>query len=186
VVAVYGSTEAEPIARIARQELSEDDRRAVREGQGLLVGTPVKDLELLLDQDPEGVAREIVVRGPHVAGTGWHRTGDAGWVDARGRLWLLGRCAARIADARGVIYPLSVEARAQSHASVRRAALAPHRGRRILAVELHRDARPTEVREQLRSPEIDEVRVLDRIPVDARHHSKVDYAALARLLERRA
>ena len=69
---------------------------------------------------------------------------------------------------------------------MRRAALAPHRGRRILAVELRRGAEGAEVRERLRSPEIDEVRVLARIPVDARHHSKIDYAALGRLLERGA
>jgi acyl-CoA synthetase (AMP-forming)/AMP-acid ligase II len=186
VVAVYGSTEAEPMARIARREISDADRRAVQEGRGLLVGPPVPDLELRLDPDPEGVAAEIVVRGPHVAAAGWHRTGDAGRLDIRGRLWLLGRCAARIADARGVVYPLGVEARAQSHPSVRRAALAPHRGRRVLAVELRRGAEGAEVRERLRSPEIDEVRVLDRIPVDARHHSKIDYAALGRLLERGA
>ena len=185
VRAVYGSTEAEPIARIAREEISEDDRRAVREGKGLLVGPPVRDLELRLHADPGSVVGEIVVRGPHVVSPGWHRTGDAGWLDARGRLWLVGRCSARIADAQGVVYPLNVEARAQSHASVRRAALAPHRGRRILAVELHRGVRAGEVREQLRSPEVDDVRILDRIPVDARHQSKVDYAALERLLERR-
>jgi acyl-CoA synthetase (AMP-forming)/AMP-acid ligase II len=186
IVAVYGSTEAEPMARIAREEISDEDRRAVREGQGLLAGPPVPDLELRIDPDPEGVAGEIVVRGPHVAGAGWHRTGDAGRVDARGRLWLLGRCSARIVDARGVVYPLSVEAGAQGHPSVRRAALAPHRGRRILAVELHRGARVPDIRERLRSPAIDEVRILDRVPVDARHHSKVDYAALGRLLEQQA
>jgi acyl-CoA synthetase (AMP-forming)/AMP-acid ligase II len=121
-----------------------------------------------------------------VAGAGWHRTGDAGRLDARGRLWLLGRCSARIVDARGVVYPLSVEAGAQSHPSVRRAALVPHRGRRVLAVELYRDARVTDIRERLCSPAIDEVRILDRVPVDARHQSKVDYAALGRLLERQA
>jgi acyl-CoA synthetase (AMP-forming)/AMP-acid ligase II len=184
--AVYGSTEAEPMARLGREEISEDDRRAIRAGRGLLVGPPVEGLEVRVRPDPGSAVGEIVVRGPHVVSPGWHPTGDAGWLDARGRLWLMGRCAARIADARGVVYPLSVEARAQGHASVRRAALARHRDRRVLAVELYPDARAGEVREQLRTLEVDDVRVLDRIPVDLRHQSKIDYAALGRVLERRA
>ncbi len=102
---------------------------------------------------------EIVVRGPHVltrVGPGedasltkivigeqiWHRTGDAGRWDAQGRLWLLGRCAARI-DTQcqdgtvGTIYPFAVETAAHTFAAVKHAALIAHQERRILALELY-------------------------------------------------
>lgn len=44
IITVYGSTEAEPIAHISRRELTPADRRAMTEGGGLPVGTPVADI----------------------------------------------------------------------------------------------------------------------------------------------
>src|SRR6185503_8477337 len=95
-----------------------------------------------------GEVGEIVVSGAHVLsgylqGRGdeetkfrvddaiWHRTGDAGWLDAQGRLWLLGRCAARIADERGTLWPFAVECAAQQNAAIRRAALVSDEGQRL-------------------------------------------------------
>ena len=80
-------------------------------------------------QLPSGQPGEIVVSGDHVLpgyldgvgdseskihvdGRVWHRTGDAGYVDDRGRLWLLGRCSAKVSDSHGVVYPFAVEAAA--------------------------------------------------------------------------
>ena len=79
---------------------------------------------------PQGEPGEIVVAGDHVvasyvngvgnaeskinvAGKVWHRTGDAGRLDAKGRLWLLGRCAYRLKDD-PPLYPLQVEAAARA------------------------------------------------------------------------
>ncbi|WP_279384431.1 AMP-binding protein [Geotalea toluenoxydans] len=44
VVAVYGSTEAEPIAHIAAQELTNKDKAAMSAGAGLLTGVPVDEI----------------------------------------------------------------------------------------------------------------------------------------------
>jgi olefin beta-lactone synthetase len=147
---------------------------------------------------------EIVVRGKHVLpgylngdgdaetkvrvdGAIWHRTGDAGYLDARGRLWLLGRCAAGIADARGVLYPLSVECAVSSVPEVRRVALVGAGGRRTLVYERRAPggiATPPRLLRHTAWAAIDDYREVPRIPVDRRHNAKVDYPALGRLLAR--
>jgi acyl-CoA synthetase (AMP-forming)/AMP-acid ligase II len=124
-----------------------------------------------------------------VTGRVWHRTGDAGRFDAAGRLWLLGRCSAKVADRRGVLYPFAVECVAHDASGVARAAFVQHQGRRLLAVE----PRPAEsnpdceaLRSALSWATLDEVRVIDAIPVDRRHNAKIDYPELRRRLERLA
>jgi acyl-CoA synthetase (AMP-forming)/AMP-acid ligase II len=145
---------------------------------------------------PAGQVGEIVVSGKHVVrgylggrgdaetkfdvdGRRWHRTGDLGRIDEAGRLWLLGRCAASVQDARGRLFPFAVECAALQQAGVKRAALALVDGRRILAYEADRDLA---LREALGWAALDEVRRLAAIPLDSRHNAKIDYPALGRLL----
>jgi acyl-CoA synthetase (AMP-forming)/AMP-acid ligase II len=229
IVAVYGSTEAEPIASVDRREVGGDDRRAMQGGAGLLAGAlePGVDLRILPDRwgSPQRLsssadldraalgfdaAGEIVVAGDHVLrgyldGAGddetkicagdrvWHRTGDAGYLDAAGRLWLLGRCAARVEDADGVLYPFAVECAASDVPGVARSAFVSHRGRRLLVVEPAADgpgvratATSTELRtallKRLAWARLSDVGIVGRVPVDRRHNAKVDYPALARML----
>ncbi len=222
VVAVYGSTEAEPIAHIARHELQPEDHLAMLAGRGLLAGVPVASIRLRILRDhwgkpvgpwtaaafaaacqPAGRPGEIMVSGAHVLpgylhgqgdeetkfrvdGVVWHRTGDAGYLDDAGRLWLLGRCAARIHDDRGELYPFAAETAVYQHPEVRRAALVAHRGRRVLVVECYPSARPVAagvLQQELAWAMLDEVRLCARVPVDKRHNAKVDYPALRQLLE---
>jgi acyl-CoA synthetase (AMP-forming)/AMP-acid ligase II len=221
VVAVYGSTEAEPIAHVALDELEADDLLAMRTGRGLLTGTPVHEVKLRILCDRWGTPRqsmtpaeletgtlapnesgEIVVAGAHVLkgylggvgdeetkfrvdGETWHRTGDAGMLDERGRLWLLGRCAARITDTRGELYPFTVECVAMTFPEVRRAAAVAHRGRRLLAVEAAESGSKlqSDLAEAVRWARMDEVRFVAALPVDKRHNAKIDYPALQRMLD---
>jgi olefin beta-lactone synthetase len=215
VVAVYGSTEAEPIAELDTDEIGPGDHAAMRAGRGLLAGRPVDALRVRVLRDrwgtargeltaaaldaesqPPGEAGEIVVAGAHVqtgylggvgdeetkfrvGGEVWHRTGDAGTFDEAGRLWLLGRCAARIEDAQGVLYPFGTECVAMTFPEVRRAALVAHGGGRVLVVEA--EERP-ELAEALRQATagagVAEVRFIAAMPVDPRHNAKVDYPRL--------
>lgn len=227
IVAVYGSTEAEPIAHItANEALNEaltDEPAVVQDGRGLPAGDVVTGIQLRILPDgwgrpigpyttaefdtaclPPDEAGEIVVSGAHVLrgylhGQGdketkftvgdaiWHRTGDAGYLDAMGKLWLLGRCAARIEDERGTLYPLAVECAAQEHLAVRRAAFIAHGGQRILVVEPNSRRALDErapLQQSLAWARVEEIRVVQRIPMDARHNAKVDYAALHRLIVR--
>jgi acyl-CoA synthetase (AMP-forming)/AMP-acid ligase II len=114
----------------------------------------------------------------------WHRTGDAGYLDAEGRLWLLGRCAARIQDDRGELYPFAAEAIAYHDPHIRRAALIQHRGKRVLVVEYHaaQSGDADRLRRQLEWAGIDAIHVRRHIPVDKRHNAKIDYPALHRLM----
>ncbi|MHB0960336.1 MAG: AMP-binding protein [Pirellulaceae bacterium] len=151
---------------------------------------------------PAGVDGEIVVSGDHVlpsylygpnedenklrvGNACWHRTGDAGYLDDLGRLWLLGRCAARLEDHRGALYPLGAENTALQCEYVRRAAFVGHRGQRVMVIELRNDAAKPDVaalRTSLAFAGVDAIRLVKRIPVDKRHNTKVDYDALRELL----
>jgi acyl-CoA synthetase (AMP-forming)/AMP-acid ligase II len=221
VLSVYGSTEAEPIALIALDQIDSADYQAMLTGRGLLAGLPVAAIRLAILADrwgsgigpfgnaafateclPANQPGEIVVTGEHVLrgyhhgrdaqaskfrvdDAVWHRTGDAGYLDGRGRLWLLGRCSARIADKNGVLYPLAAEACAVDDPRIRRAALVAHAGRRILAVELfdpHAQPERDLLDRQLRWAHVDEVRTCRTIHVDRRHNAKIDYPGLARML----
>lgn len=211
-VAVYGSTEAEPIAHLDAEEITADDLAEMRTGGGLLAGHPVSEIRLAIFPDhwgrpvapidaaafhatcmPPGAPGEIVVSGDHVLsgyldgigdeetkfrvdGVVWHRTGDAGKLDAHGRLWLLGRCAAVVRDARGELFPFAIETMLSFFPDIRRSAVLAVNGRRVLVVECDEGKTPP-------APDgIDDVHRLARIPVDRRHRAKIDYPALRRML----
>lgn len=224
ITAVYGSTEAEPIACLTHEDLRPQDRAAIDAGGGLPAGRPVAALRLRILPDRWGVPigpfsetefdrlglgpgqpGEIVVSGPHVLkgylrGAGdretkfrvaediWHRTGDAGRVDADGNLWLLGRCGACVRDRQGVLYPFTVEAAASNFAAVRRSALVHFGAKRTLVVEAAKGAKLAELdllKSKIGWARIERVLILPSIPVDRRHNAKVDYPALGRILKRK-
>lgn len=214
---VYGSTEAEPIAHfpadgdtgsLTRQggglcagfPVDAIDLRIIADHWG----APVGEVELEDLAVEPGQAGEIIVSGGHVlkgylGGVGdgetkihangrvWHRTGDAGWLDSQGRLWLLGRCAEKLPayPARdgiprdALIYPFAVEcALREIFPGIRMAAL-PWQNQRTLVVGKPGDAGVAAAIES-RAREFGIVRVihLDSLPLDCRHNAKIDYPAL--------
>ncbi|MBI4640343.1 MAG: AMP-binding protein [Candidatus Tectomicrobia bacterium] len=192
----YGLVAGQPVEAIQIRILSDQ--------WGTPIG-PYTEAEFRERFLPPGEAGEIVVSGPHVlsgylhgdgnqetkftvGGSIWHRTGDAGYRDAQGRVWLLGRCMARIRDEHGTLYPFAVECAVSHHPGVCRAAFVFHRGRRILAIELYDRRYHTviaQLKEALAWAHIDEIQVYRHIPVDKRHNAKIDYRALYKLLEER-
>ena len=221
VVAVYGSTEAEPMAHISARDVTDADRTRMRHGGGLIAGHPVEQVRVAVINDAWGQPRgtitprefeaarqeigaigEIVVTGEHVLqgylggvgdeatkftvqGERWHRTGDAGTFDEQGRLWLMGRCSARIDDTYGRLYPFAVECIAMSHPEVRRAAVLAHKGQRILFVEAESNpALERELRVETGTAALEAIRFMPQLPVDGRHNAKIDYPRLRALVER--
>jgi acyl-CoA synthetase (AMP-forming)/AMP-acid ligase II len=221
VTAVYGSTEAEPMAHITAAEWSALPAQAGRwlpagaivEGMDVRVladhwGQPLPSWtpqEFAAQQLPPGQVGEIVVAGAlvipgYLHGRGdaetkirvgniiWHRTGDAGCIDAAGRLWLAGRCAAKVRLGERVLYPLEVELCARQVRDVRRCALVQCGDHVILAVEADAAETSAAVRQHLVAHQFTgvQVRRVPHLPMDRRHNSKIDLVALRARLHKTA
>jgi malonyl-CoA/methylmalonyl-CoA synthetase len=111
----FGKTECiNPITVLDASDCDADFSSEDR-GSGACVGWPASGVELRIHTEatPNGsggtTAGEVWLRAPHMSNglidtegfkphepDGWHRTGDQGHIDARGRLWLTGRIADEI------------------------------------------------------------------------------------------
>jgi acyl-CoA synthetase (AMP-forming)/AMP-acid ligase II len=106
VSAVYGSTEAEPIALIDRDAIADGDRRSIRDGRGLPAGQPVSSISVRILADrgvapvgpftleefdraaaPAGFPGEIVVSGDHVLGGYLNGSDEANKFTVDGTRW---------------------------------------------------------------------------------------------------
>lgn len=126
----------------------------------------------------------------------WHRTGDLGFLDTRNRLWLVGRVHNAILRQAAYLFPVRAERLLRTLDFVRQAAfvgiedtllgekacavISLHQGYDPSAVEYYREKVSMVLGEQ-RIP-LDDIRILENIPMDPRHHSKVEYSRLKELL----
>lgn len=173
---------------------------------------PTFSTDLLL---PAGEIGEICVKGPVVtrayfnrerstalakmqdpAGGFWHRMGDVGYLDDRGRIWFCGRKSHRVITAQGELYSEPCEAVFNVHPAVKRTALTgvpagASQQRPVVCVELEPGtpaAAQPDILAALRAiaTEHDHTRGIDTFlvhpgfPVDIRHNAKIDRTALGR------
>ncbi len=157
-----------------------------------------------------GQAGEIIVAGDHVLagylggigdgetkirveGRVWHRTGDAGWIDEMGRVWLLGRCSEKLPafqsaaglPAEAARYPFAIECALRADFPLIRMAALEWKGARALAVGGEGEGVSfSEIEAAAKRCGIERVFFLKRIPLDRRHHAKIDYPELRRILEK--
>lgn len=201
IVTVYGSTEAEPISHITWGEVAQADHLAMKAGRGLLVGKPVPELKVMIcDSRNSTDIGEIAVTGEHVLkgyldgkgdaetkfiyeGETWHKTGDSGYLDDLGRLWLMGRESAKFVVNGEAIYPFGVECAVMHHRLVKRCAALEYEGVATLCLELY-DGEVADVERDFTDLGYLKFVQLECVPVDARHNAKVDYPRLKAELAR--
>ena len=131
-------------------------------------------------------------------GAVWHRMGDAGYLDADGRLWFCGRVAERVETAEGPMFTEPCEQVFRAHPLVARCALIGlgARGRQIPAVVVEVkpgvSLRSAAVRQKLagslrelalQHPHTASIRRFyfhRHLPVDVRHNAKIHRLTLAK------
>ena len=182
--------------------------RVIKDHWGKPLGPlPIAEFENVTEIS--GEAGEIVVSGDHVLsgylggigdgetkihvdGRVWHRTGDAGWLDGRGRIWLLGRCSEKLppfqapttGPQEALRYPFAIEcALRELFPGVRMAAL-EWKGKRLLVIgKIPSPDEAEAIRAQAAVFGMQQVIHLPSLPLDRRHNAKIDYPALRTLLE---
>lgn len=136
---VYSMTEALPIAAIAARDALGDAHAVTERGGGACLGRILPGIEVaILDFGvgggtpvESGELGEICIKGARVAlsearaAGPWTRTGDVGWMDRQGRLWLVGSVRRTAHTRFGPIYNVASEALFEMHPRVLRAVVVP-------------------------------------------------------------
>lgn len=197
----YGMTEMLPVSTINLDEI-----REAGPGNGVCVGKPAPGVEVEIEPiAPNSSFGEIIARSPHMREGydrlwhttfkasqphGWHRTGDVGFLDHKGRLWMSGRADDVLWTQSGPVAPVEYEQAVENLPDVSMAALVgvgpKHLEQGVMIVELDNPPKKAglaelslidSVRSVVRAdPGIEIVAVLSvpKMPVDRRHNSKID------------
>ncbi|MFQ5450225.1 MAG: fatty acid CoA ligase family protein [Nitrospinaceae bacterium] len=173
-------------------------------------------------EQPPGKTGEIVVRGPWVTreyfnkteatrlakigqgNTLWHRMGDLGWMDDRGRLWFCGRKNQRVQTAAETLFTIPCEAVFNRHPEVKRSALVGvgprEQQRAFIVIEPENSKRIRMARDKesftqelldlgSRFPHTRQIKKIlfhPDFPVDVRHNAKIFREKLARWAEKQS
>lgn len=148
---------------------------------------------------------EIIVSGPHVLkkyinnpeaeklnkinveGTIWHRTGDSGFIDSNGKLYLTGRLQQIIQIGDNFIYPFIEEYKLRQIKGVVLGTILNIENNLNIVLELEKNAEKMKIMEQLKSEYYysNIVFHFQEIDRDPRHFSKIDYGKIESKLTKR-
>ncbi len=151
---------------------------------------------------PKGTIGEIVVSGAHVLreyinnekalkrnkifieDTCWHRTGDSGFIDENGQLFLTGRCSSLIKTNTGIIAPFVVENYLQTLEGVVMGTLIQKNNEIIAVVELENGTNESSISDPIKAfdKRISQIHFIEKMPRDPRHNSKIDYERLKEII----
>ncbi len=128
----------------------------------------------------------------------WHRMGDLGWRDTKGRVWFCGRKSQRVITPGETLFTIPCEAIFNRHPAVFRSALVgvgqPHQQRPVICIELEKNT-PQADQEDLHrqllamahdnplTATIETILFHPAFPVDIRHNSKIFREQLAKWAE---
>ncbi|MGD9972340.1 MAG: fatty acid CoA ligase family protein [Desulfatirhabdiaceae bacterium] len=125
----------------------------------------------------------------------WHRMGDLGWIDRKGRLWYCGRKSHRVQTEKGPLYTIPCEAIFNTHSQVFRSALVgvgdTPRQMPVICIQTHPNDPDINVKalesellqlasRNILTQDITTVLFPKTFPVDVRHNSKIFREELAK------
>ncbi len=212
---VYGSTEAEPISSIDARELvkrSEELSFGLPVGRPYHK-INLKIIEINNNKIPkcseeklnkmvvdDGKIGEIIVSGHHVLkkyfnneeafrknkivvnDTIWHRTGDSGLLKEK-ELFLTGRCKQLIKLGEHYLSPFIIENKLQNIEGVAMGTLMTIGKQHILVIQSVLKRR--QLKQYIKDILYDRIIIVDLIPRDSRHNSKIDYEKLKCIVKNR-
>ena len=217
---VYGSTEAEPIALLPSGNVLKDTNDITLQGKGITLGIPVEKIKTRIIRYsrtnlsdilplPAGEIGEIILTGPFVGkkyyhneeafkenkytddqGNIWHRTGDLGYQNESGQLFMLGRINAIINENDKIRFPLQVEPVINHLEDIKKCAyfqLDASKKTTALLISVKpgtpQDKAILNIKNKMRELDIHPSKIIftDNIPVDKRHNSKVDYSEVLKM-----
>ncbi|MBC8144730.1 MAG: AMP-binding protein [bacterium] len=118
----------------------------------------------------------------------WHRTGDAGYLDAHGELWLMGSVRQSFEHNGNRVFVLPIELMLATIDGVAAGTIMQIDKRIAIVVEATNAASHSDIEKRVRQSldmvDIDDVHILEKIPRDPRHRSKINYEVLREMLVR--
>ncbi len=147
---------------------------------------------------PLGKIGEIIVSGPHVlreyfnnenalkqnkifiGEKCWHRTGDSGYMDEHGIIYLTGRSSTLIYSGEKIIAPFIYENYLASIEGIEMGTVMHLNNKLTAVLEVKTVNNKKEILNQVNKADIsfDDIKFIAKIPRDPRHNSKIDYEKL--------
>lgn len=207
IVTAYGSTEAEPIAELKINDMTQEDIEDTKNGRGILAGnivgvedckiiktgiTEIGDItkEQFEELQIDGIG-EIVVTGKNVLKGYVNGIGDKEnkfSVDGvkyhrTGDLGKIDEKNRLWLHGRTKEPFLAIESALHSKLKIGKTAIFENKGKIILVLENIDNVTEQQIKQAINFTQIDEIIHIKKIPVDKRHSTKVDYIQLKRLLK---
>ena len=207
IVTAYGSTEAEPIAKLDVTNLPKEYIDKIKNGFGIPAGkiigvddcktivTDKKEIGNISKDDfqkiqTKGVG-EIVVSGRNVLGEYVNGIGDAEnkfSVDGikyhrTGDMGILDKNGELWLRGRTKEPYFNIEAALHAFFNINKTAVFNQNEKIILVLEKECNISEKDIKEKITFTKIDEIKFVNQIPTDKRHSSKVDYNELKKLLK---